>query len=541
MRRRAALRQILTLLFCMLITLSAAMPVLAASDNTATDTLIVGVPVDRCPIFYIDPNTDEITGIGADLMRVAADNAGYDISFQAINENTLKEALDNEEYDIVMPFGSAIDSAAGYSTILSENLMQTPFTLVTTGKKDLPPLSNLKVGMLRSQSGVAETVRNRFPGMEINTYETMSECVKALRADRVDALLNNSYVWSYILQKPAYSDLVVQPSTVFSMDFRAGTLDTPKGRTTIEQLNNGINKLSDINRQAIILDYTSRRLYKYGLDDYIYKYGLYILVVSILFAVIIFIIIRKMRIMHKKHEEEIHKLLDHDPLTGTLSMSGFRKRAEELLRAHPDTPYFLSYNNLRDFKYINDSLGREAGDDLLKFWAARSMENLSDDEAIGRITADRFAVLRHITGEEQMRSDEKNVLEPVQNYFKNNGREFRVHICSGIYVLTPEDFRKIDVDHMLDLARVAEKRVRESREGDFAFYNQEQWEKGKRVADVVNYLPVALRDGDIRVFYQPQMDYNTGKIIGAEALCRWDHTKLGWLYPFDFISTLEEA
>ena len=74
------------------------------------------------------------------------------------------------------------------------------------------------------------------------------------------------------------------------------------------------------------------------------------------------------------------------------------------------------------------------------------MENLSDDEAIGRITADRFAVLRHITGEEQMRSDEKNVLEPVQNYFKNNGREFRVHICSGIYVLTPEDFRKIDVE-----------------------------------------------------------------------------------------------
>jgi EAL domain-containing protein (putative c-di-GMP-specific phosphodiesterase class I) len=51
----------------------------------------------------------------------------------------------------------------------------------------------------------------------------------------------------------------------------------------------------------------------------------------------------------------------------------------------------------------------------------------------------------------------------------------------------------------------------------------------------------AIKSGDIRVWYQPQVDYGKGQIIGAEALCRWDHTKLGWLYPFDFISTLEEA
>jgi EAL domain-containing protein (putative c-di-GMP-specific phosphodiesterase class I) len=94
---------------------------------------------------------------------------------------------------------------------------------------------------------------------------------------------------------------------------------------------------------------------------------------------------------------------------------------------------------------------------------------------------------------------------------------------------------------MLDLARVAEKRVRESRKGDFAFYNPDQWERGKRIADIVNYLPRGLKSGDIQVWYQPQVNYDTREITGAEALCRWDHDKLGWLQPQGFIATLEDA
>ena len=95
------------------------------------ETLTVGVPTDRCPIFYRDDQTQEIIGIGADLMRSAAGNAGYDVTFVQIAEPTLKEALDNPEYDVVMPFGSAIFSAAGNATAVSDNLFQTPFTLVT--------------------------------------------------------------------------------------------------------------------------------------------------------------------------------------------------------------------------------------------------------------------------------------------------------------------------------------------------------------------------------------------------------------------------
>ena len=514
-------------------------PIIA--DVAEDEILTVAVPTDRCPIFYIDQATGEITGIGADLMRMAAEDAGYGVVFVKAEEATLKEALDNEEYDLVMPFGSAIKSASNQSIIVSDPLMQTPFTFVTEGNRVLPSINKLRVGMLRSLGGAIETLKELYPGMQIITYDTMDDSVKGLRNNEVDALLHNSYVWSYVLQKPAYNELVVQPSIVFSFNFRVGTLDTPEGREKIDRLNKGIESIKDTTRQAVILDYTSRKLYQNDFSDFIYQYGLILLLGLALFSALLVIGIQKNKTIKKENEEKMQKLLDYDHLTGVYSMNGFRKKVEELLKEHPDTPYFLSYNNIRDFKFINESLGREAGNELLKFWAKKSMENLGDEEAIGRITADRFAVLRHIVSEEKMREDEENVLRPVHDFFINQGIDYRVQITSGIYVLTPKDFRKIDVDHMLDMARVAEKRISESRKGDFEFYNPEQWQKGKRIAEIVNYLPAAIKSGDIQVWYQPQVDYETGKIIGSEALCRWDHTKLGWLYPFDFISTLEEA
>ena len=535
-------KRILTAILCVIVLLScAAVPVLAAAGEGGGQALTVGVPVDRCPVFYRDADTGEIVGIGVDLMRTAAKEAGYAVTFRAIEEATLKDALDNAEYDVVMPFGSAVASASGRPTVVSDNLTQTPFTLVTTHRGDLPPLNELRVGMLRSLGAGAETVRQLYPGIQITMYETMDESVKALRAGREDALLHNSYVWSYVLQKPSYSDLAVQPSAMFSMDFRAGASDTPEGRAIIERLNGGIATLTDARRQAIVLDYTTRRLYRYDLSDYIHQYGLAILLGALLIAAIIVIVVMRQRTYRLEQEEKMRRLIDQDQLTGALSLSGFRKRVEELLRAHPDAPYLISYNNIRNFKYINDSLGRAAGDELLRFWAERSMEIMSEEETMCRVDSDHFAFLRFIGKEDRLQLEETHVYEPMRNYFIDRGKENRVQVSAGVYVLTPEDFQEIDVDRMLDYARMAEKKARETLKDGYEIYNPDQWERGRRVADVVGYLPHALEAGEIQVWYQPQVSAETGAITGIEALSRWNHSKLGWLQPSDFISTLEEA
>lgn len=509
----------------------------AANDSKE---LIIGVPTDRCPMFYVDDNTGEIEGIGVDLMIVAAEKSGYTVSFKAIEETNLKEALDNDTYDIVMPFGSAVESASGKSSVVSDNLIQTPFVLVTVQNKDITSINSIRVGMLKSLGAGAETIKQLYPGIEIEMYESMPDCISALRTGEVDALLHNSYVWSYVLQKPAYEDLVIRPTEMFSMDFRAGTLDTPEGRALIERLNEGINKIPGTERQAIILDYTTRRLYKFDFYDYLYEYSGIILLSTILLILLVLLIIGHTRAYKRKQEAKLQQLVDTDALTGVLSLDGFRKRVTELIKQNPNTPYIISYNNIKDFKYINEQVGRAEGDKLLKFWAERSAEVIYENEAIGRINADHILVFRVIGDDERIKHDAEYVFEPVKDYFINQGKKVKVRLTSGIYVLTPEDFENIDVDRMIDFAKMAEKRADISK-GGFELYNPKQWEKGRIKAEIISRLSLALTTNEIEVWYQPQVDYVTGKITGAEALCRWKHTDNGYISPGDFIPTLEES
>ncbi|SDB19865.1 EAL domain, c-di-GMP-specific phosphodiesterase class I (or its enzymatically inactive variant) [Ruminococcaceae bacterium FB2012] len=541
MGRKRAIRRLAR--FAAFLTLLAAwtFAALPVSAEDPSGELTVGVPADRCPVFYMDEDTGEVIGIGTDLMRIAAEKAGFSVTFQPIGEETVKEALDNSFYDFVMPLGSAVASSYGEATVVSDNLFQTPFTLVALSGQKLPPLENLRVGMLRSLAGGAETVKQLYPGVNITLFESMDESVKALRDDKVDALLHNSYVWSYVLQKPSYSDLSVQPSAMFSMDFRAGTLDTPQGREKIRRLNEGIAALTDTQRQAIILDYTSRRLYHSTFSDFLYERWPFMVLGALLLISFAVILYQKQRAFKFKQEEKLRQLIDHDPLTGVLSLSGFRKRAEELLRLHPNMPYVISYSNIRNFKYINDRFGMEAGNELLRFWAEKTGAILTDLDALGRIEADHFAVLRHVENEEQIHADTRLVFDPVRNFFISRSKEMRVQICTGVYSLTTADFKDISIDRFLDYARVAEKRLRETHNEGFVFYNEKQWDLGKLVVDVTGRLPLAMKTGEIQVWYQPQVDHRTGEIIGAEALCRWDHAERGMMAPSKFITALEEA
>lgn len=542
MKKIKLYKLIAAVLTVVLLVFSCTSQAFASSEDDTGKALTAGVFTDRCPIFYIDCETDEIVGIGADLMRFAAESAGFTVTFKQIEEGSMKDALDNEAYDVVLPFGSAVPSSSGKPTVVSDNLFQTPFTVVTKGSHNLEDLNNIRVGMLQSLAGVSETVKELYPGIQITFYETMAESVDALRAGKVDALMNNSYNWSYVLQKPSYSDLVVHPSTMFSMDFCVGAADTPENRELIEQLNKGIAMLTDMRRQAIILDYTSRQIYRYDFEDYLYRYWLSILLVTLLIVFTIMIAIQRKVVLNRQHEEKLRRLIDEDSLTGALSLKGFRKRVTELMIDHSDMRFLILYLNISNFKYINDRVGMEAGDDVLRFLVEKTKEVLGDEEEICRLEGDHFAVLRRISTEEILHQEYEKVVNAVRTYFSDRGEEVLVQIYSGIYVLTAEDYEKINVDHMIDLARVAEKRVRGSiRKEGYEFYNPEQWVRGMRKSEIISHLPAAISSGEIKVWYQPQYNYNMGKINGAEALCRWNHPKLGWISPSEFIPALEES
>jgi hypothetical protein len=87
MGEKRMMKGLMKLLLCVIVVLSLmVIPAFAASGEETDNALTVGVPVDRCPVFYINSDTDEITGIGVDLMRLAANDAGYNVTFKPIEE-----------------------------------------------------------------------------------------------------------------------------------------------------------------------------------------------------------------------------------------------------------------------------------------------------------------------------------------------------------------------------------------------------------------------------------------------------------------------
>ena len=520
-------KRIMAATFCLIVMLSLAISQSAFGENSG-EVLTVGVPIDRCPVFYLDAATGEITGIGVDLMRSAAENAGYIVSFQAISEATLKNALDNDAYDVILPFGSAITSSAGNQSIVSDNLIQTPFTLITEDRREMPPLSGISVGMLQSLGGAAETVRQLFPGIEITMYETMDECVKALREGKVDALLHNSYVWSYVLQKPSYGDLVVQPSAMFSMDFRAGTRDTLEGHVIIERLNGGIAALTDTRRQAIVLDHTSRRLYKYDFSDYVYQYGLVILLVVLLFAA--FIVIAMQRIHTVRKEQE--KKLRYDNLTGLPRMSYFYELAEagrDRVREKGGTPV-LMYVDFSGMKFFNTKYGYFEGDNLLRAFAKILANNFGNDHCC-RISADHFAVQTEKAG-----LDDKLQALFDQCGEMNDGKNLPVHI--GVYV---EESEQVHVSVACDRAKMACSALSGRYETAVNYYSQNLSEDAAKRQYIIENIDRAIKEKWIQVYLQPIIRAVNGRVCDVEALARWIDPDNGFLSPADFIPALEDA
>ena len=278
-----------------------------SSRSVQQNALIVGVPTDRCPVSYIDPDSGEIVGIGIDLLKLAADNAGYQITFQALDSSeNLKDALDDSRFDLVMPYGSAIMSTSGKKSILSRSLFDSPFTIVVLRGNSTQDQSTLQIGMLEKNKGVAEALHENCPEYQIRLYEDWNAAMKALRGGEVDGLLNNSYVWSYLLQKPSWSDVTVTPATAFSMPYYVAAVDTPENEKLIAGLNKGITSLTQAQEQTIILNYTTKNLYRNSFTDNLYEYRFPLIFTGILLLLTISAMVH---ISHQK-KRYINELLD---------------------------------------------------------------------------------------------------------------------------------------------------------------------------------------------------------------------------------------
>ncbi len=240
-------------------------------------------------------------------------------------------------------------------------------------------------------------------------------------------------------------------------------------------------------------------------------------------------------------ERKIRHLAYHDVLTGLPNRMLFMDRIGQAISRsrRENSPFALLFIDIDHFKVINDSMGHEAGDKLLKIVSKRLTDVLRKTDTVARLGGDEFTII--IEGVESLSAVEvvsKNILNVLDLSIEINKKN--VHIGGSIGIaMYPEDGK--DFGALLKNADTAMYRSKEMGRQTFQFYTHEMSLKAMQRLDLENQIRDGLKNEEFVVYYQPKVNLTSGQCLGMEALVRWNHPEKGIVSPFEFIPLAEET
>lgn len=247
--------------------------------------------------------------------------------------------------------------------------------------------------------------------------------------------------------------------------------------------------------------------------------------------------IKKLSKRLEKDNEYINFLITTDSVTGMLNYKTFVSKAEELLKNRDKSyVYGFAYSDINGFSYVNDNLGFEAGNKMLRSFG-QIITGMKTNVLGCRIYSDYFIGLyRARTVNELVNSlNQRNHEFYIQQQKLLPGSN--LNICAGLYIWDED----VEVSRAVFNANLARKSVKGISHGDCGMYEPQMHIKRAREQKIANELNTAINSGLIEMFLQPKFSMETMEVIGAEALARWRNVDGTYIMPGEFITVLEKV
>ncbi|MDP2816474.1 MAG: diguanylate cyclase, partial [Rectinemataceae bacterium] len=242
----------------------------------------------------------------------------------------------------------------------------------------------------------------------------------------------------------------------------------------------------------------------------------------------------------KHDEEELRHRADHDVLTNLPNRYLFQDRMTQAVNRarRKNAKFAVLFIDIDGFKKINDGLGHDAGDMVLREVSMRLVQCGRDVDTVSRVGGDEFTFILEGVGEDDISIVASRIIERMRQPFSFYGREIHLTVSVGI-AMYPENGKS--ASEIMKNADMAMYHVKGFGKNKFFFFTQELNEKAIKTLQLESDLREGIKNHEMIAYYQPKIDLLTGKVIGMEALARWPRFNGRPICPDEFIPVAEHT
>ena len=241
---------------------------------------------------------------------------------------------------------------------------------------------------------------------------------------------------------------------------------------------------------------------------------------------------------HRRAQHRIKQLANYDRVTGLPNRTLFQERVEERIESSPDASAAILYIDIDDFKQVNDTLGHASGDMMLNEIVLRINKIVPEDCTLARMGADEFTLLMPLDeGCEDPMAIASDINQELCEPFALNGGEVFSSCCVGVAIYPDH---ACSAEALLKNASMAMTSAKKAGKNTFRDHDEGMDVEAQNRFKLESRMRNALEQNEFQLFYQPQVDLESGKLYCAEALIRWISPELGFIPPDQFIYIAED-
>lgn len=479
------------------------------------------------PLSYRN-NEGVFSGVTADIFAQIKETSGIGFQFNASPAAQSLEALKQGKTDVICVVDGDYlwDERNQMNTTL--RYLHTPSVLITHGEG-----SDVKTLALPEGYQLSERIAQSNQDKEILYFDSVEECFGAVLKGKAQATYTNTQTANYLLRDLKYEKLNVTTLTQYPSDLCIGISKSADPRLfsildkyiqymANEKVDDLLMKNSTTSQPITVQAFVRQHIW---------------LVVAVLGCIILLLCINLFTT--SRSNRRIKALLFQDELTGLDNLNRYYDRSMELIRAGDAENYAILYCDIDRFKLINDTFGFEEGDQLLCEFGGILQRSIRKNECCARLSADNFVMLMDYEQWDKLTVRLGRIREAINQWRKDRGViPYEIGLSFGAYPV--DSGEKYDIQQMLDLANYALHSAKNVPGGSIVLYDEQVRQRALFEQELEGSLTTALERKEFEAYYQPKVDMNTGKIVGSEALVRWNHPEHGLLMPGAFIPFFEK-